>query len=88
MALRLPSPGHDVLTDWAAQRWVPVARSGSHDTVCAGTRFAFDGRMSNEEYQDPVTTRQWQYDSAAALTAGHGVIVAEFFDVGYSRHRG
>jgi site-specific DNA recombinase len=32
-----------------------------------------------------VTSRAWQRDQAAALVVGHGRIVAEFFDAGYSR---
>jgi len=32
-----------------------------------------------------VSSRQWQYDNAARLIDGHGRIVAEYFDVGYSR---
>jgi site-specific DNA recombinase len=48
-------------------------------------RFAFYGRVSTEDWQDPVTSRARQRDQAAALVAGHGRIVAEFFDSGYSR---
>jgi len=48
-------------------------------------RFAFYGRVSTEDWQDPVTSRARQRDQAAALVAGHGRIVAEFFDTGYSR---
>jgi len=50
-----------------------------------GLRFAFYGRVSTEDYQDPVTSRVRQRDQAGALVAGHGRIVAEFFDVGQSR---
>jgi len=50
-----------------------------------GLRFAFYGRVSTEDYQDPVTSRARQRDQAGALVAGHGRIVAEFFDVGQSR---
>ena len=50
-----------------------------------GFRFAFYGRVSTEDWQDPVASRARQRDQAAALVAGHGRIVAEFFDVGYSR---
>ena len=50
-----------------------------------GFRFAFYGRVSTEDWQDPVTSRARQRDQAAALVAGHGRMVAEFFDVGYSR---
>jgi DNA invertase Pin-like site-specific DNA recombinase len=48
-------------------------------------RFAFYGRVSTEDHQDPVTSRARQRDQAAALVAGFGRIVAEFFDVGQSR---
>jgi site-specific DNA recombinase len=50
-----------------------------------GLRFAFYGRVSTEDWQDPVTSRARQLGQAAALVAGHGRIVAEFFDVGQSR---
>src|SRR4249920_1526773 len=50
-----------------------------------GPRFAFYGRVSTEDWQDPVTSRARQRDQAAALVAGHGRIVAGFFDAGYSR---
>ena len=48
-------------------------------------RFAFYGRVSTEDWQDPVTSRARQREQAAALAAGHGRIVAEFFDSGQSR---
>jgi site-specific DNA recombinase len=48
-------------------------------------RFAFYGRVSTEDWQDPVTSRARQRDQAATVVRGHGRIVAEFFDVGYSR---
>ena len=35
--------------------------------VEAGLRFAFYGRVSTEEYQDPVSSRRWQFDFAAEL---------------------
>jgi hypothetical protein len=50
-----------------------------------GVRFAFYGRTSTAEFQDPVTSRAWQREVPAALVAGHGTIMAEFFDVGCSR---
>ncbi|MFD6665538.1 recombinase family protein [Micromonospora chalcea] len=53
-----------------------------------GMRFAFYGRMSTVEHQDRVTSRHWQRDCATELVAAHGVIVAEYFDVGCSRRRG
>ncbi len=63
-------------------------RSGRHRSAGASRevlRFAFYGRVSTEDWQDPVTSRARQLAQAAALVAGLGVIVAEFFDVGQSR---
>jgi site-specific DNA recombinase len=48
-------------------------------------RFVFYGRVSTEDYQDPVTSRARQHDLADALVVGHGRIVAGFFDIGQSR---
>jgi DNA invertase Pin-like site-specific DNA recombinase len=48
-------------------------------------RFAFYGRISTVEYQDPVSSRAWQVEAAGRVIAGRGRIVAEFFDVGTSR---
>jgi site-specific DNA recombinase len=50
-----------------------------------GLRFAFCGRVSTEDHQDPVTSRARQQAQAAALKAGFGWIVAELFDAGQSR---
>ncbi len=49
-------------------------------------QFAFYGRVSTEDHQDPVASRAWQLRRAHGLIdpAG-GVIVAEFFDVDKSR---
>ncbi|MEV7231258.1 recombinase family protein [Polymorphospora sp. NPDC051019] len=49
-------------------------------------RFAFYGRVSTEDQQDPVASRNWQLTRATSLIepAG-GIIVADFFDVGLSR---
>ena len=48
-------------------------------------RFAFYGRVSTEDWQDPVTSRARQREQAGALVRGHGQIVAEFFDMGQTR---
>jgi len=48
-------------------------------------RFAFYGRVSTEDHQDPVTSRARQLAEAAPLVVGHGRIVAEYFDAGQSR---
>jgi site-specific DNA recombinase len=50
-----------------------------------GLRFAFYGRVSTEEHQDPATSRARQFAQAEILVAGHGRIVVEYFDVGQSR---
>jgi len=82
---REPSPGKgaggDVLALWAertGRRWAGVQGRG-------GLRFAFYGRASTEDWQEPVTSRARQRDQAGVLVAGHGTIVAEFFDSGQSR---
>ena len=50
------------------------------------TRFAFYGRVSTEDQQDPTSSKQWQVSRAQALIEPHGgVIVADFFDIGQSR---
>ncbi|WP_097319155.1 recombinase family protein [Paractinoplanes atraurantiacus] len=49
-------------------------------------RFAFYGRVSTEDQQDPQASKAWQLSRARSLIepAG-GEVVAEFFDVGQSR---
>src|SRR5690349_9437295 len=48
--------------------------------------FAFYGRVSTEDRQDPESSRLWQYECAERLVVPHGgVIVEEFFDIGVSR---
>ena len=73
--------GADGLLAWAE-------RTGRRQTARPGRgalRFAFYGRVSTEDYQDPVTSRARQLGQAGALVAGHGQIVAHFFDIGQSR---
>ncbi|TDB89990.1 recombinase family protein [Actinomadura sp. KC216] len=49
-------------------------------------RFAFYGRVSTEDNQDPQASRAWQLRRARGLIEPKdGVIVAEFFDVDKSR---
>jgi site-specific DNA recombinase len=48
-------------------------------------RFAFYGRVSTEDQQDPEASRNWQLRRAQALIERHGDVVAEFFDIGESR---
>jgi site-specific DNA recombinase len=71
-------PGCSALVLWAGRR-----RAGG--PARGGLRFAFYGRVSTEDWQDPVTSRARQREQAGALVRGHGIIVAELFDVGESR---
>ena len=48
--------------------------------------FAFYGRVSTEDQQDPASSRAWQLRRALELIEPNGsAIVAEFFDIGQSR---
>jgi len=76
-----PVPGGDGLVAWAARSGRPQTRG----PVRSGLRFVFYGRVSTEDWQDPVMSRARQREQAGALVRGHGVIVAEFFDAGESR---
>jgi hypothetical protein len=68
----------DVLAAWAEGL---AARTGEvRGRGCL--RFAFYGRVSTEDWQDPVTSRARQLQQAVMLVAGRGMIVAEFFDAG------
>jgi DNA invertase Pin-like site-specific DNA recombinase len=51
-------------------------------------RFAWYGRVSTEDNQDPVTSRNWQREKAQTLLSIHApnaTIVADYFDIGESR---
>lgn len=49
-------------------------------------RFAFGGRVSTEDNQDPDASRNWQISrSRALIEPAGGIIVAEYFDIGQSR---
>ena len=37
------------------------------DALVPGAQFAFYGRTSTAEYQDPVTSQAWQREMAATL---------------------
>jgi DNA invertase Pin-like site-specific DNA recombinase len=71
----------DGLAAWAESS----GRRRAGDSVRGGLRFVFYGRVSTEDWQDPVTSRARQREQAGALVRGHGMIVAEFFDAGQSR---
>ncbi|TVY98985.1 recombinase family protein [Trebonia kvetii] len=69
-----------MLAAWAAQ-----ASRRASGTECGKLRFALYGRVSTEEWQDPVSSLARQLSQAEALVRGHGRIVAKFFDEGHSR---
>ncbi len=49
-------------------------------------RFAFKGRVSTEDNQDPEASRNWQLSrSRALIEPAGGIIVAEYFYIGQSR---
>ncbi len=75
----------DVLQSWIGGRARRRRVAEPPGVVVPGVRFAFYGRTSTAEFQDPVTSRAWQREMAATLVAGHGTITAEVFDVGCSR---
>ena len=76
-----PAAGGGMLAAWAER----MGRRDAGQPCRGGLRFAFYGRVSTEDHQDPVTSLARQIDQARTLVAGQGQIVAEFFDVGQSR---
>jgi site-specific DNA recombinase len=76
-----PAAGAGDLLAWAEES----GRRRVREPARGGLRFVFYGRVSTEDWQDPVTSRGRQYEQAGALVRGYGVIVAEFFDAGQSR---
>jgi site-specific DNA recombinase len=74
------------LAGWAERSAVRRAsRLTAGRPVRGQLRFVFYGRVSTEDWQDPVTSRARQREQAEMLIRGHGQIVAELFDVGESR---
>jgi DNA invertase Pin-like site-specific DNA recombinase len=48
-------------------------------------RFAFYGRVSTEDQQDPESSKAWQLARATQLISLEGEVVVEYFDIGQSR---
>jgi hypothetical protein len=62
-----------------------AAGSGPHATAPV-RRFAFKGRVSTEDNQDPDASRNWQLSrSRSLIEPAGGIIVGEYFDIGQSR---
>ena len=74
-----PVPG--MLAQWAEG----LKRCGANRRGRGCLRFAFYGRVSTEDWQEPDFSRARQLQQAMMLIAGIGVIEAEFFDTGESR---
>src|SRR5271165_1187388 len=62
----------DGLAEWVRR----TGRRKDTGPVRGGLRFAFYGRVSTEDWQDPVTSRARQLDQAAALLNICGSIIA------------
>ena len=77
--------GDGGLLGWAERSARRQACTAAQGAVPGGLRFVFYGRVSTEDWQDPVTSRARQREQAGALIRGHGQIVAEFFDAGQTR---
>ncbi len=73
--------GCSTLAGWAQES----GRAGMPGRAGTGLRFAFYGRVSTEDWQDPVTSLARQRAQADALVRGHGRVLAEFFDAAQSR---
>jgi DNA invertase Pin-like site-specific DNA recombinase len=86
LVLTAAEPPDDLFALWLRQAPGRTRARGRQTRMTPGSiQFAFYGRMSTTGYQDPASSRHWQYDNAARLIAGNGVVAAEFFDAGFSR---
>jgi site-specific DNA recombinase len=83
----LTAGSDDLFAAWMDQNQTTRVRGHRRPAAVGGLRFAFYGRISTVDYQDEWSSRRWQCDCAADVVAGHGRIVAEFFDIGRSRSR-
>ena len=72
----------------AADPWAEydAERQGRSPVTASVSRFAFYGRCSTEDLQDPETSYNWQLMAAqSAILPVEGRIVAKYFDTGLSR---
>jgi site-specific DNA recombinase len=69
----------------ALRAWASPAAVRTIEAGCRFLRFAFYGRYSTEDRQNPVTSHAWQHDQAEATITGEGRITEEFLDHGQSR---
>jgi site-specific DNA recombinase len=79
------SDAPDLLAHWISQVRPAVRSRRRLPDVVGDLRFAFYGRVSTADFQEPDSSRRWQHDVAEDLVAGHGRIVIEFFDADRSR---
>ena len=80
----MEAAAESTLDSWAVQKQSRRCRARSEKRGI-GLRFTFYGRTSTEDYQDRSSSEYWQRDVAENVIFGRGVVVAEFFDSGYSR---
>ena len=79
-------PDTDVLAEWIrGTQHAGRDRARRRAADDGGLRFAFYGRISTDYFQDRASSSAWQRAFAVDVVAGHGTIVAEFFDIGFSR---
>ncbi|WP_254896795.1 recombinase family protein [Amycolatopsis sp. Hca4] len=72
-----------MLAQWVSRK--NQIGAASTDVQVNGLRFAFYGRTSTTRHQDRVSSQGWQRGMADELVAGHGQVVAAYFDAGTSR---
>jgi hypothetical protein len=80
----------DLLGSWIARidRKATWSLRRNDTAAVAGIRFAFYARMSTDRFQDLATSVGWQRAMADDLIAGHGTIVGEYIDQGFTRSSG
>jgi hypothetical protein len=64
----VPAAGAESLVAWAEES----GRRRARGPVRGGLRFVFYGRVSTEDWQDPVTSRARQREQAGALVRDTG----------------